>query len=82
MTVEEAFPEAITSSSKYILLGAGGAANDAINVGSIGVDLTDENTIAGGSTIASEAGPLAVTAINAQELTMDVLIRKHIFLGA
>lgn len=76
LTVSEPFPVAIDTTSKYILLGAG-AASDVINVGSIGVDIVDENTIDSNATIGSEAGPLAVLAIDPANLTMDVLIRKH-----
>lgn len=81
LTVEEPFTAAPTTASKYIILGAAAAASDAINVGSIGVDLKDENTIDGNATIASEAGPLAVLAIDPVNLTMDVIIRKHRFNG-
>lgn len=79
LTVEEAFTEAITSASKYVLLGAAAAAGDVINVGSVGINLVDENTISAGGTIATEAGPMAVLAINVRELMMDVVFRKHLF---
>lgn len=79
LTVIDPFPAAPTTASSYILLGAGGAANDAINVGKIGVDLTDANTINGAGTTVSEAGPLVVTAIDPANLMMDVLIRKHLY---
>lgn len=78
--VEEPFTAAPTAASKYILLGAG-AAGDVINVGSVGVDLKDENTIDANATIGSEAGPLVVLAIDPANLTMDVMIRKHLFNG-
>jgi len=78
LTVEEPFPTAPTTASKYILLGAGGA-GDVINRGSIGVDLKDENTIDANATIANEAGPLVVMAIDPANLMMDVMIRKHIY---
>lgn len=79
LTVEEPFPEAPDTTSKYILLGAATAAGDVINVGSVGVDLKDENTIDANATVASEAGPLAVLRIDPVNLTMDVIIRKHLF---
>jgi len=78
LTVEEPFPTAPTTASKYILLGAGGS-GDVINKGSIGVDLKDENTIDANATIASEAGPLVVLSVDPAKLTMDVMIRKHLY---
>jgi hypothetical protein len=79
LTVEEPFPASCDTTSKYILLGAAAAAGDVINVGSVGVDLKDENTIDANATVASEAGPLAVLRIDPVNLTMDVIIRKHLF---
>lgn len=79
ITVEEPFPAQITTSSKYILLGAAAAVGDVINIGSVGVDLKDENTIDANATIVNEAGPLAVLRISPKDLMMDVLIRKHVF---
>jgi len=77
--VEEPFPEAPDTTSKYILLGAATAAGDVINVGSVGVNLKDENTIDADATVANEAGPLAVLRIDPVNLWMDVIIRKHLF---
>ncbi len=77
LTVTKPFSATPTTETKYILLGAATAAGDVINIGSIGVDLNDENTIDAGATIASEAGPLAVVAIYPEDLMMDVVIRKH-----
>lgn len=77
LTVEEPFPVACDTTSKYILLGAGGAGG-VINVGSIGVNLKDENTIDANASIASEAGPLKVEKIYPADLMMDVTFRKHI----
>lgn len=79
LTVEQPFAVAIDTTSKYILLGNASAAGDVINVGSYGVNLSGANRIAAGGTVASEAGPLVVTAINPAKLTMDVVIRKHLF---
>ena len=79
LTVEEPFPEAPDTTSKYILLGLASAAGDVINVGSIGVDLKDANTIDANATIASEKGPLAVLRVDPVNLTMDVIIKKHLF---
>ena len=79
LTVQEPFPEAPDTTSKYILLGAATAAGDVINVGSVGVNLKDENTIDADATVANEAGPLAVLRIDPVNLWMDVIIRKHLF---
>lgn len=81
MTWTNPMPAACDTTSKYIVLGAGGGASDSINAGSVGVDLKDENTIDANATIASEAGPLAVLGINPANLTMDVVVRKHRFNG-
>lgn len=80
LTVEDPFPAACDTTTKYILLGAGGS-GDVINVGSIGVDLKDENTIDANATIANEAGPLAIRSIDPANLMMEVTIRKHLFNG-
>lgn len=78
LTVEEPFPAACDTTTKYILLGAAGS-GDVINKGSIGVNLKDENTIDANATIGSEAGPLLVKAIHPALLMMDVIIRKSLF---
>jgi len=77
----QAMPAACDTTTKYIILGAASAASDSINVGSVGVNLKDENTIDANATIANEAGPLAVLGINPANLTMDVVVRKHRFNG-
>jgi len=77
----QAMPAACDTTTKYIILGAAAAASDSINVGSVGVNLKDENTIDANATIANEAGPLAVLGINPANLTMDVVVRKHRFNG-
>lgn len=82
LTVADAFPEAITTASKYVLLGAATAAGDVINIGKAGVDLKDENTIDADATVASEAGPLVVVPTPADEirnLILHVKIRKHLY---
>lgn len=78
LTVEEPFPVAVDTTSKYILLGAGGS-GDVINKGKIGVNLKDENTIDANATVGSEAGPLLCLEIYPDQLMMDVLIRKSLF---
>lgn len=77
----QAMPAACDTTTKYIILGGAAAASDSINVGSVGVNLKDENTIDANATIANEAGPLAVLGINPANLTMDVVVRKHRFNG-
>lgn len=82
LAVEKAYPAAPDTTSKYIMLGGGTEANDGINVGSIGIDLKDENTIdAGENRLSStiEVGPLVCLAIHPQDLMMDVIIRSHLF---
>ena len=80
----QAMPAACDTTSKYILLGNAGKAGDVINVGTAGIDLKDENTIDANAAVidantSAEKGPLAALAINPANLTMDVLIRKHLF---
>jgi len=79
--VEEPFPEPVTNESRYILLGAGTQAGDAINVGTVGVNILDARTINAGGSVVGEPGPLVVLSIDVQNLTMDVLIRKHLYNG-
>lgn len=79
LVVEKPFSATPTTSTKYILLGAASAVGDVINVGSVGVNLSNERTIGANATIASEAGPLAVLAIYPEDLMMDVVVRKHLY---
>jgi len=75
-----AMPAACDTTTKYIILGAAGS-GDVINVGSVGIDLKDENTIDANATVGSEAGPLAALKIDPANLMMDVIIRKHRYNG-
>jgi len=79
LTVSRAFSATPTTATKYILLGYGGALDDTIYQGRVGVDLKDENTIDANAASASEAGPLLVVEIDPENLWMDVMIRKHLF---
>lgn len=79
LTFEKAFPAACDTTTKYIILGLANAGDDVIYPGQIGVDLKDENTIDANATVASEAGPLVCLEIFAEDLMMNVLIRKHRF---
>lgn len=79
LTVEKAFSATPTTASYYILLGEAGAAGDVINVGSIGVDLKDANTIDANAANKDGDGPLAVLQIIPEELMMVVIIREHLY---
>lgn len=82
LTVTKPFPEAITSASKYILLGAAAVVGDVINVGKAGIVLKDSRTVDANASVLSggnEVGPLACVAIYPKDLMMDVIIRKHLF---
>lgn len=82
LTVSEAFGAACDTTTKYILLGFGATSgNNVIGIGTIGVDLKDENTIDANATIASEAGPLEVMPTSVDDiknLMLNVRIRKHL----
>jgi hypothetical protein len=78
LTFTDPLSIATSIATKYILLGVG-AAGVNITPGVYGVNLKDEKTIDANATTANEAGPLAVRGINPAELTMDVVIRKHVF---
>ena len=75
----QAMPAACDTTSKYIILGFASKAGDVINVGTVGVDLKDENTIDANATVDGEKGPLVALSINPANLTMDVVVRKHRF---
>ena len=82
LTVEKPFPVAPDTTSKYIMLGLGSAVGNVINIGTVGVDLKDENTIDANATVASEAGPLVVVPTpveNIKNLILHVMIRKHLY---
>ena len=79
LSVDTAFPEAITAASKYILLGAASEANDVINEGLAGLVLKDEKAVdanAARLSSAAKVGPLACMKIYPAELMMDVMIRR------
>lgn len=79
LTVTKAFPVAPDTTSKYILLGAGLAAGENINIGTIGVDIVDENTLDSNATTASEAGPFIVMPTpddEIKDLMLRVMLRK------
>jgi len=83
LTVTEPFPAACDTTTKYILLGYGAVSGDnVINIGKVGVDLVDANTIDSNATIASEAGPLVVLPTPIEEiknLMLRVMLRKSLF---
>lgn len=79
LDVDAAFPEAITTASKYIMLGAAAEVNDVINEGLAGLVLKDENTIdanASRLSSATKVGPLVCMKIYPKEIMMDVMIRR------
>lgn len=82
LTVVDPFPEAIDTTSKYILLGSAAAAGDVINVGTAGIVLKDCRSVdANANTLDSGAlvGPLVCVAIYPEDLMMDVIIKNHLF---
>lgn len=86
LTVSEVYPAAVDTTSNYILLGAGLASGENLNVGTIGVDLKDENTVDANATTASDAGPLVIPSIDREalrdmvkDLILPVMIRKHLY---
>jgi hypothetical protein len=77
LTFATPLPIATDTTTNYILLGAATAANDAINVGTAGVNVSSQSAINAGGTVVGEAGPLVVVSIDPANLWMDVVIRKH-----
>lgn len=82
-TVTYPFPVQCTTATKFIVFGAGSEAQDAINVGSVGIVLKDEARVDGDAAIISSAvpvGPLVCVGLNPANLWMDVMIRasKHL----
>lgn len=71
---------AITTADKYILLGeCDEAGASTINVGRVGVDLKDENTIDANAPVDAVDGPLVCLKIIPEDLMMDVMIIKHLY---
>jgi len=80
ITFVDPLPAAPDTTSKYIILGEGDEAGaSTINVGTVGVDLKDENTIDANAPVDAVDGPLAVRAIYPADLMMDVIIIKHLY---
>ncbi len=79
LDVDQDFPAACDTTTKYIMLGLGAEANDVINVGLGGIQLKDANTIDANAARLSSAvkvGPLVCLAINGAECMMDIMIRS------
>lgn len=86
LEVTAPFPANCDTTTKYILLGAGAAAGDVINVGSAGIVLKDEDAIDANASIlnsGAEVGPLVcVGASKIADLMLDVMIKRGChFLG-
>ncbi len=78
-TVTHPFPAQCDTTTKFIVFGAGGMANDVINVGQSGIVLKDHLSVAGDASVISsngKVGPLVCVGLNPEDLTMDVMIRR------
>ena len=78
LTVTYPFPAAIDTTSKYVLLGLAGEANDVINRGSRGLVLKDEARVDANAGVISSTvlvGPLVCMRVYPELLMMDVMIR-------
>lgn len=78
LTVNEPFPEAPTTATKYVLIGAGTTAKDGIHAGALGVQ-PDANGRSIDAGAATGGGALTVLAVDPKNLTCDVLIADHQF---
>lgn len=80
LDVDQDFPAACDTTTKYIILGSAAAAGDVINVGTGGIVLKDANTIdANANTLdtGAKVGPLVCVGLaKIDQLMMDVMIRK------
>lgn len=86
LIVTAPFPANCDTTTKYILLGAGAAAGDIINVGSAGIVLKDEDAIDANASILSsgaDVGPLVCVGVSKiADLMLDVMIKRGChFLG-
>lgn len=84
LTVEDPYPVACDTTTKYIMLGLATGTADVINIGKVGVDLKDENTIDANADVTSEAGPMVVLPTPLEDiknLRLNVMFRKHLFNG-
>ena len=78
-TVTAPFDVQCDTTTKFIVFGAGGEANDAINVGASGLVLKDSQKVDGDAARISSAalvGPLVCVAMDPENLAMDVMIRR------
>ncbi len=78
LTVANPFPAACDTTTKFIFFGEGddGGAS-VINVGTVGVNLKDENTIDANAAVDNVDGPLACLGIDGANAIMRVIIIKH-----
>ena len=80
LTVTAPFPAACDTTTKYIMLGLGGEANDVINVGKSGIVLKDKDSIDANAGVLSstvKVGPLVcVGASKVEDHMLDVMISR------
>lgn len=85
LVVTKPFPEAITTASKYILLGDGSEAASVINIGSTGIVLKDADSIdanASNKDSAADVGPLVcvgVSEVSNHMLDVMIMRSKYVF---
>ena len=80
LTVAEPFPQACDTTTKFIFFGEGDEAGaSVINVGTVGVDLKDENTIDANAAVDQVDGPLLCLGIDGANAIMRVMIIKHLY---
>lgn len=78
-TVTAPFDVQCDTTTKFVICGGGSEANDAINVGTSGILLKDSQRVDGDADILDSAalvGPLVCVAMDLENLTMDVMIRR------
>jgi hypothetical protein len=79
ITVEKAFPAAIDTTSKFILLGEGTSTANLVLCPGANIDIVDCNTLDSNATNASDVGPCTIIKIYPQDLMMDIIIKNHLF---
>jgi hypothetical protein len=78
LTVVDPFPAACDTTTKFIFFGEGEEAGaSTINVGTVGVNLKDENTIDADAAVDAVDGPLVCLGFDAGNAIMRVMIIKH-----
>lgn len=78
LTVANPFPAACDTTTKFIFFGEGEEAGaSVINVGTVGVNLKDENTIDADAAVDQIDGPLTCLGIDGANAIMRVIVSKH-----